>query len=114
MATTMQYSPILIPIGIAGVGLGYGLYFRERRRCRRLACRMAAGRLNLALLITSTVVLMAATALTAFLGYTASLIARYGGADAMPGMVPQEMAAPPQPQRASAQTTAWLRVEGMT
>ncbi|MCI0371256.1 MAG: hypothetical protein L0214_07710 [candidate division NC10 bacterium] len=114
MVTTMQYSPILIPIGIAGVALGYALYFRERRRCERLACRMAAGRLNLALLITSTVVLVAATALTAFPGYTASLIARYGGADVMPGMAPQETAAPPQRQHASTEATAWLRIEGMT
>jgi hypothetical protein len=39
MAVTMQYRWILIPAGILGVGAGFVLYARERRRCKQLACR---------------------------------------------------------------------------
>lgn len=57
MATTMQYRPILFPLGVAGLGTGYFLHFRERRRCRKLACKMASSRLSLALLIAATLIL---------------------------------------------------------
>lgn len=54
MATTMKYRPIVFPLGVIGLGLGYSLYFRERRRCRRLACKMAGSRINLVLLVVAT------------------------------------------------------------
>lgn len=57
MATTMQYRPLFLPLGILGVGLGYFLYFREKRRCETLGCRMAGSRLNLGLLAIATVML---------------------------------------------------------
>ncbi len=57
MATTMQYQPLFLPLGILGVGLGYYLYFREKRRCETLGCRMAGSRLNLTLLIVASLML---------------------------------------------------------
>ena len=57
MATTMQYRPLFLPLGILGVGLGYYLYFREKRRCETLGCRMAGSRLNLTLLIAASLML---------------------------------------------------------
>ncbi len=57
MVTTMRFRPLFLPLGILGVGLGYYLYFRERRRCNALGCRMAGSRLNLALLVLATVML---------------------------------------------------------
>lgn len=57
MMTTMRYRPLFLPLGILGVGLGYYLYFRERRRCEALACQMVRARLNLALLIVATLML---------------------------------------------------------
>ncbi len=57
MMTTMQFRPLFLPLGFLGVGSGYYLYFRERRRCQTLACRMAGARFNLALLIVATFML---------------------------------------------------------
>lgn len=57
MATTMQYRPLFLPLGILGVSVGYYFYFREKRRCGALGCRMAGSRLNLALLSVATVML---------------------------------------------------------
>lgn len=79
MAVTMKYSSIFIPAGILGTGTGYYLYFRERRRCHRLACRMVGGWLNLALLVISALVLGVSVTLTALPDYTAHLIASWGG-----------------------------------
>jgi hypothetical protein len=57
MMVTIRYRPLLLPLGILGVGLGYYLYFRERRRCQALACRMVGARFNLVLLIAASVML---------------------------------------------------------
>ena len=75
MAVTMQYRWVLIPAGMAGVASGFGLYVRERRRCARLACRMAGSRLTLAVLILATVVVSAAIALDRLPELTSDLIA---------------------------------------
>ena len=83
MAITMRYSHIFIPTGIVGVSLGYYLYFRERRRCAQLVCQMAGSRVNLALLIVSTLILISATTLVAFPSYTNALITSMGGEVAM-------------------------------
>ncbi len=74
MATTMKYRGILLPLGIGGVALGYFLYFRERRRCRTLACRMVGAKLNLTLLIFATVVVTTAIILDQFPELTSNLI----------------------------------------
>ena len=124
MAVTMQYTSVFLPVGILGTAAGYVLYFRERRRCDRLGCAMADSRINLVLLLVSTVVLAAAVTLTALPDYTARLIASWGG---MAAMEPGAMASPAPvahpatagpvsgPQGpAMAAATVTLQVEGMT
>ncbi|MDV2504064.1 MAG: hypothetical protein RX318_08935 [bacterium] len=74
MATTMKYRAILIPTGAGGLALGYFLYFRERRRCRTLACRMAGAKLNLALLIFATGVVAVAVFFDIFPVFASKLL----------------------------------------
>ena len=57
MATTMRFRPLFLPLGTLAVATGYYLYFRERRRCEALGCRMAGSRLNLVLLSIATLML---------------------------------------------------------
>jgi len=57
MATTMQYRVVLLPLGLLAVGTGYYLYFREKRRCAALACRMAGARINITLLVVASLIL---------------------------------------------------------
>jgi len=49
MATTMKYQPIVFPLGVLGLATGYFFYFRERKRCQHLGCKMVGSRLNLVL-----------------------------------------------------------------
>jgi len=63
---TMKYSNIFIPIGVVGVGLGYFLYFRERKKCNAMACRMAGGRFNFIVLLFATVVVFMAIVFNLF------------------------------------------------
>ncbi len=74
MATTMKYRAILIPLGAGGVALGYFLYFRERRRCRTLACRMVGAKFNLALLIFATAVVTVAVFFDLFPAFASKLL----------------------------------------
>ncbi|HET9488798.1 MAG TPA: hypothetical protein VFR64_03430 [Methylomirabilota bacterium] len=76
MAVTMQYRWLLIPAGVLGVAIGFALYFRERRRCAALACRMAGGRITLALLIAAAVVVTSAIVLDRFPELTSELLAQ--------------------------------------
>jgi hypothetical protein len=76
MAVTMQYRWLLIPAGVLGVATGFVLYFRERRRCAELACRMAGSRLTLALLIAAAVVVTSAILLDRFPDLTSELLAQ--------------------------------------
>jgi len=66
MMVAMKYSAIFIPIGVIGVSLGYFFYFRERKKCQALACRMAAGKFNLVVLIMATVVVLMAIVFNVF------------------------------------------------
>ena len=66
MMYTMRYSYIFIPIGIIGVSLGYFFYFREKKKCDALSCRMAAGKFNLVMLVFSTIVVVTAIVFTLF------------------------------------------------
>jgi hypothetical protein len=74
MAVTMQYRWLLIPAGVLGVATGFALYFRERRRCEVLACRMAGSRVTLALLIAAAVVVTSAILLDRFPELTSELL----------------------------------------
>ena len=76
MVVTMHYRWILIPAGILGVGTGFVLYVRERRRCAALACRMAGSRLTLALLIAASAVVATSIVLDRFPEMTSDLLAR--------------------------------------
>src|SRR3989442_7226889 len=76
MAVTMQYRWILIPAGVLGVGAGFVLYVRERRRCAALACRMAGSRLTLALLVAACAVVATSIVLDRFPEMTSDLLAR--------------------------------------
>ena len=57
MMVTMEFRPILYPMGLLGLGVSYFLFFRRKRLCDLKACKMAGGRLNLTLLIISTVLM---------------------------------------------------------
>ena len=76
MTVTMQYRWILIPAGVLGVGTGFVLYVRERRRCEQLACRMAGSRITLALLIVASFVVVTSIVLDRFPEMTSDLLAR--------------------------------------
>jgi len=74
MMTTMQYRAIFLPTGVLGVGVGYYLYFRERRRCTKLACTLVGGKINLTLLALATVVVAAALILDIFPELTSEIL----------------------------------------
>lgn len=73
--TFMGYSYLFLPIGLTGVGLGWFLYFRQRRQCRGQACRQARSRWNLAGLIFSSALVLIALAFNLFPGAIAPLLA---------------------------------------
>jgi hypothetical protein len=124
MAVTMQYAAIFVPAGVLGTGVGYYLYLRERTRCARLGCAMAGNRVNLGLLMLSTLVLGVAVTLTILPEYTARLIASWGGAVVMEdGMAPAPHGAAEPAGDAlragphgslAAVANATLQVDGMT
>lgn len=76
MAVTMRYRWILIPLGVVGVVTGFVLYFRERRRCDALACRMAGSRVTFALLVAAGIVVFTSIVLDQFPEVTSDLLAR--------------------------------------
>src|SRR6058998_138466 len=81
MAVTMRYRWLLIPAGIIGVATGFVFYFRERRRCAALACRMAGSRVTLALLVVASFVVMTSIVLDRFPEFTADLLAHVVSSD---------------------------------
>ncbi len=76
MAVTMRYRWFLIPLGVVGVVTGFVLYFRERRRCDAIACRMAGSRITLALLLAAGVIVSTSIVLDRFPEVTSDLLAR--------------------------------------
>lgn len=75
MAVTMQYRWLLIPAGVLGVGAGFWLYLRERRRCDSLGCRMAGSRVTLALLVLAALVVTTSILLDRFPETTSNFLA---------------------------------------
>ena len=57
MAVTMKYRPVLYPLGPIGLAAAFFIYFRQKRACDLKACKMAGGRTNLILLVSSTVLM---------------------------------------------------------
>jgi ABC-type uncharacterized transport system permease subunit len=98
MAVTMPYRWILIPLGIIGVVTGFVLHRRERRRCDALGCRMAGGRISLALLILASAVVGASILLDRFPEATADLLARVTDAGPHPGAPGHDMGDPKMPE----------------
>lgn len=82
MAVTMRYRWLLIPAGIIGVTTGFFLYFRERRRCAELACRMAGSRVTFALLVVASVVVLMSIVLDRFPEFTSDLLTHVMSTDA--------------------------------
>ena len=67
MLVTMQFRPVLYPIGLLGLLAAFYLFFRRKRACDRQACRMQHKWLNAALLALSTVLMAAITYVDFFL-----------------------------------------------
>ncbi len=82
MAVTMRFRWLLIPLGMLGVATGFFLYFRERRRCATLACRMAGSRITLALLVVATLVVGTSIVLDRFPEFTSDLLTHLMNSDA--------------------------------
>ena len=55
MMTMMSYEWLTLPLGVFGLTGAYALYFRERRHCDTIGCRLVGAR-------TTTIVLGLATA----------------------------------------------------
>lgn len=76
MMVTMQYRPILIPVGVIGVSLGYYLYFREKSRCASLSCTFVGRKFNLALLVLAAAMVGAELLLVLFPALLSELLQR--------------------------------------
>ena len=74
MMVTMQYRSIFLPVGVVGMGLGYWLYFHEKRRCNNLGCTFVSRRTNLALLVFATVIVGVAIILDVFPELTSGIL----------------------------------------
>ncbi len=74
MMVTMQYRSILLPTGVVGVGLGYFLFLREKRRCNSLGCSFVGRKTNLALLMFATLVVGVAIILDFFPELTSEIL----------------------------------------
>ena len=74
MVVTMRYRSIFLPVGVVGVGLGYYLYFKEKRRCSSIGCAFTGGRFNLTLLAVATVMVAAALVLDFFPQLTSEIL----------------------------------------
>ncbi len=79
MSVTMRYRWLLIPTGVLGVAAGFVLYARERRRCDALGCRMAGGRVTLAVLIVASMIVTTSIVLDRFPEMSADLLSRLAG-----------------------------------
>ena len=79
MTVTMRYRWLLIPAGTLGVGLGFVLYARERRRCDALGCRMAGSRTTLAVLLLAGLVVASAIVLDVFPEITSEVLGYLAG-----------------------------------
>ncbi len=74
MMVTMQYRYILIPVGVIGVGTGYYLYFKEKRRCSSIGCTFVGRKTNLALLVLASLMVAGALLLDFFPGLTSDYL----------------------------------------
>lgn len=67
MMTTMKFRIILYPLGLLGVGVSYYLYFKKKKECDALSCRMQGKAINLTLIVFSTIMMGIVTYVDFFL-----------------------------------------------
>ncbi len=67
MMTTMKFRFILYPLGLMGVSVSYYLFIRKKRECDAKSCRMQGKKLNLFLLVFSTLLMVVVTYVDFFL-----------------------------------------------
>ncbi len=53
MMTTMQFRPVLYPLGFSGLAFSVYLFFRKRRACKKYSYHLPNKRLNIVLLLFS-------------------------------------------------------------
>lgn len=70
----MQYEWLTLPLGVTGLAAAYGLYFRDRRQCDTVGCRLVGERTTLTGLVVATVVVVVALLLRIFPSWTATLL----------------------------------------
>lgn len=58
MMTTMQFRPLLVPLGLVGLATSYSRYVRERRRRQTCACAMVGTTLNVVMLTLATLIML--------------------------------------------------------
>ncbi|MCH7823624.1 MAG: hypothetical protein IH849_02380 [Acidobacteria bacterium] len=74
MMSMMRYEWLTLPLGVIGLVVAWGLYFRERQRCETQACRFVGRRMNQVLLGFGTLVIAIALLLKIFPSWTASIL----------------------------------------
>lgn len=74
MMSMMRYEWLTLPLGVIGLAAAWGLYFRERRRCRTQACRFVGRRMNQVMLGFGTLVIVFALLLKIFPAWTAGIL----------------------------------------
>ena len=74
MMSMMRYEWLTLPLGVVGLVVAWGLYFRERRRCRTQACRFVGRRMNRVMLALGTLVIVLALLLKIFPSWTAGIL----------------------------------------
>lgn len=57
MMTTMQFRPVLYPLGVLGLAFSFYLFFKKSRACKTNSCPMPNKRLNIVLLVFSTLMM---------------------------------------------------------
>jgi len=61
MTTTMQFRPVLYPLGLIGLSTSYYLYFRRKKACAAKACQLQGRKINLTMLILSSFMMISIT-----------------------------------------------------
>ncbi len=67
MAYTMQFRVVFYPLGLLGLFAAIYLFWREKRRCDALVCKMRGKGVNLALVILSGALMVIVTYVDFFL-----------------------------------------------
>ncbi len=74
MMSMMQYEWLTLPLGVVGLLAAWGLYFREKRRCKTQACRFVGRRMNQVMLGFGTLVVLLALLLKILPSWTAGIL----------------------------------------